>query len=431
MRLLEPSRRRTPRWRSDLSSSASGAPAQVERVFREEAGRLTASLVRLIGDFDLAEELVSESLIEALEHWPREGVPDRPGAWLLTTARRKGLDRLRREVRYREKLELVAGLVEAPRREADDRLRLIFTCCHPALARDAQIALTLRAVVGLTTPEIARAFLLPEATLAKRIVRAKSKIVTTGIPYRVPGPDELGPRLNQALTVLYLVFNEGHLATGGDAPVRHDLARDAEWLAGLMVRLLPDEPEPLGLLALIRLHLARWPARLDGTGRLVLLQHQDRSLWDRRAIAEAVRVIQRAAALGRPGPYQLEAAIAAVHCEASTWEETDWPQLLGLYTMLAALDRSPVVRLNRAIVLRHLAGSAEALAEVDRLRGSLDRYHLFHATRAALLRDLGREPEADIADRKALELTANPAEQALIEERLTGSGSADAARTIQ
>src|SRR5919204_2618565 len=279
---------------STPTATAVSARQAVDRAFREEAGRLTASLVRLLGDFDLAEELVSDALVEALEHWPREGVPERPGAWLLTTARRKGLDRLRRESRQREKLEAVAALQEAPPRETDDRLRLIFTCCHPALGREAQVALTLRAVAGLTTPEIARAFLLPEATLAKRIVRAKQKIVAAGIPYRVPGPDELRDRLDEVLTVLYLVFNEGHLATGGDAPIRHDLARDAEWLAGLLVRLVPAEPEPLGLLALIRLHLARWPARLDVHGRLVLLEHQDRALWDRNAIADAGRLIRRA-----------------------------------------------------------------------------------------------------------------------------------------
>ena len=336
------------------ASGEAGPHAALERVFREEAGRLTASLVRLLGDFALAEELVAEALVEALEHWPRAGVPERPGAWLLTTARRKGLDRLRREAKYAEKLRLVAALGAPPPREPDDRLRLIFTCCHPALAREAQVALTLRAVVGLTTAEIARAFLVSEATLAKRIVRAKAKIVAAGIPYRVPGPDELRPRLAEVLTVLYLVFNEGYLATGGEAAVRHDLARDAEWLAGLLVRLLPDEPEPLGLLALMRLHLARWPARLDAQGHLVLLEHQDRARWDRPAIAAAVRLIQRAAERGRPGPYQLQAAIAAVHCEAPSWEATDWPQLLGLYTLLAALDPSPVVRLNGAIALRQI-----------------------------------------------------------------------------
>ncbi|WP_338178637.1 DUF6596 domain-containing protein [Candidatus Dormiibacter inghamiae] len=420
--MLAPSLRRAARWRSDLSSSGSATSSEVslERVFREEAGRLTASLVRLLGDFDLAEDLVSEALLEALEHWPKDGMPERPGAWLLTTARRKGLDRLRRDAKQREKLALIGALPERPRREADDRLRLIFTCCHPALNRAAQVALTLRAVVGLTTPEIARAYLLPEPTLAKRIVRAKRKIVDAGIPYRVPGPDDLRPRLDEVLTVLYVVFSEGHLATGGDAPIRHDLARDAEWLAELVVRLLPDEPEPLGLLALIRLHLARWSARLDGQGRLVLLEHQDRSLWDRRAIAEAVRLIHRAAALHRLGPYQVQAAIAAVHCEAPTWEETDWREIFGLYTMLLALDPSPVVRLNRAIARSHVEGPGKALAEIDEVRDRLDHYHLFHATRAVLLRDLGREAEAVTAGRRASALTTNSAEQALIERRLAG-----------
>jgi predicted RNA polymerase sigma factor len=362
-------------------------------------------------------------VVEAREHWPWEGVPERPGAWLLTTARRKGLDRLRRSARYREVLERFAALQEPPRKEPDDRLRLVFTCCHPALGRDAQVALTLRAVAGLTTPEIARAFLLPEATLAKRIVRAKSKITSAGIPYRVPGPEEFRSRLDEVLTVLYLVFNEGHLATGGDAAIRQDLARDAEWLAGLVVRLLPDEPEPLGLLALIRLHLARWPARLDERGRLVLLERQDRSLWDQRGIADGVLLIERAAALGRPGRFQLQAAIAAVHCEAPSWEETDWPQVLALYSMLAALDPSPVVRLNRAVALRHVAGPEAALAEIDGLRGPLERYHLLHATRAVLLRELGREAEAAAADTAALELATNPAERALIEERLASTKS--------
>jgi predicted RNA polymerase sigma factor len=348
-------------------------------------------------------------------------VPDRPGAWLLTTARRKGLDLLRRQARYREKLELVAGLSEPPRHEADDRLRLIFTCCHPALDRDAQVALTLRAVAGLTTPEIARAFLVSEATLAKRIVRAKAKIVSAGIPYRIPGPDEHRGRLDEVLMVIYLIFNEGYLATGGRVALRRDLARDAEWLAGLVVRLVPDEPEPLGLLALIRLHLARWPARLDARGRLVMLGDQDRSLWDRGAIAGAVRLIERAAALGGPRPYQVQAAIAAVHCEAATWDDTDWRQLLALYSVLAVLDRSPVVRLNRAIALSHVAGPAEALAEVDPLRDALERYHLFHATRAVLLRELGRASEAAAADTVALELATNRAERALIEERLADS----------
>ncbi len=393
--------------------------ALLERVFREEAGRLTASLVRLLGDFDLAEELMSEAMVEALEHWPRNGVPERASSWLLTTAKRKGLDRLRREAKYREKLVLVAALATEAPREADDRLQLIFTCCHPVLAREAQIALTLRAVVGLTTEEIARAFMVPEETLAKRIVRAKRKIVVSKVPYRVPPLDELTPRLNEVLTVIYLVFNEGYLATAGSEPIRRDLARDAEWLATLLMRLLPQEPEVIGLVALIRLHLARWPARLDTEGRLVLLESQERTLWDRHAIAEAVRLIERATALGRPGPYQIEASIAAVHCEAATWADTDWPQILALYSLLAAIDSSPIVRLNRAIALRYIDGAEAALYEVESLATSLSHYYLFHATRAALLRELGRTAEADRAEIEGIDLTKNSAERALMAERLT------------
>ena len=390
-------------------------------MFREEAGRLTASLVRLLGDFDLAEEMVADAVVEALVHWPADGVPDRPGAWLLTTARRKALDRLRRDARYREKLARVAALPESTTREPDDRLRLIFTCCHPALDGDVQVALTLRAVAGLTTAEIARAFLVPEATVAKRLTRAKQKIVAAGIPYRTPEPDERRDRLAQVLRVIYLVFNEGYLTTSGQAPARRELAHDAEWLAGLLAGWLPDEPEPLGLLALIRLHLARWSSRLDPEGRLVLLGDQDRSAWDRHLIDGAVGLIERAAGRHRPGPYQLEAAIQAVHCEAPSWEATDWPQLIQLYSLLAVLDPSPVVLLNRAVVVAQVDGPRAALAEVDALAGQLARYHLFHATRAALLRRTGRDAEARRADGEALRLTANPAERAVILGRLDGA----------
>jgi RNA polymerase sigma-70 factor (ECF subfamily) len=393
-----------------------GRHEALERVYRDEAGRLVAALVRLLGDFDLAEEVVAEALVEALDHWPRDGVPDRPGAWLLQTARRKALDRLRRERRGREKLLLVAGLQGVPAREADDRLRLLFTCCHPALSQEAQIALTLRAVAGLTTPEIARAFLVSEATIAQRIVRAKRKIAAAGIPYRVPGGDELQERLTAVLTVLYLVFNEGYLATAGQ-PTRAELVEDAEWLAGLVVRLLPGEPEPLGLLALFRLHRARWQSRFAPDGRLLLLADQDRSRWDQAAIADAGRVIRRAAGMGRTGPFQVQAAIAAVHCEAPSWEATDWPQIVALYSLLATLDPSPVVLLNRAIALSHVAGPVAALAEVEAVAPRLGGYYLLHATRAALLRDLGRESEAAAADAQALTLTANPAERRLLSER--------------
>lgn len=402
-----------------MSNASSEFPYRLlERVFREEAGRLTASLTRLLGDLDLAEDLVSDALVEALEHWPRDGVPERPAAWLLTTARHKGLDRLRRDTKYREKLALLSALNETPRGEADDRLRLIFTCCHPALSLDAQVALTLRAVCGLTTAEIARAFLVPEATLGKRIVRAKRKIVTAGIPYRVPEPEELRPRLDAVLAVIYLIFNEGHLTTSGDQPVRRDLAQDAEWLASLVTRLLPDEPEPLGLLALIRLHLARWPARINAAGGLVLLEHQDRSLWNRNAVEQAVRLLERAAGYRRPGRYQIEAAIAAVHCEAASWEDTDWPQILALYTLLLQCDSSPVVRLNRAIALAQIQGAEAALREVDELIDPLANYHLLHAARAVFLRTLGLIEEADAAAARALTLAENGAERVLIEEHI-------------
>ena len=390
----------------------------IDRVFREEAGRLTASLVRLVGDFDLAEEMVSEAVAEALTRWPRDGIPDRPGAWLLVTSRNRALDRIRREKRYQGKLEAVASLTEAVTREPDDRMRLIFTCCHPALDPDTQVALTLKAVGGLTTSEIARAFMVPEATLAKRLTRAKHKIVAAAIPYREPDPSEMKERLHRVLTVVYLVFNEGFFTTAGDTGTRRELVDDAEWLAALVAGALPDEPEPLALLGLIRLSIARWDARVSADGRLVVLSEQDRDLWDRRRIGSAVSLIERAAAMNRPGPFQLEAAITAVHCEAPSWEATDWKQLKTLYDMLLAIDASPVVRLNRAVVLSHTAGASEALAEVDSLSPELGRYHLFHATRASLLRELGRNDEAAAADTEALSLTANPTERSLLSTRL-------------
>jgi RNA polymerase sigma-70 factor (ECF subfamily) len=371
-----------------------------------------------LGDFDLAEDLVADAVVEALEHWPRDGLPERPGAWLLTTARRKALDQLRREATGRLKLEAFARSADEPRREPDDRLRLIFTCCHPALAPDAQVALTLRAVIGLTSAEIARAFVVPEATLVKRIVRAKQKITGAGVPYRVPEPDELRPRLQEVLTVIYLVFNEGYLATTGDPPLRRDLAEDAAWLAELLVRLLPVEPEPIGLLALIRLHLARWRGRVDDDGRLVLLERQDRSRWDSREIDAATRLLTAAARIGRPGRFQLEAAIAAVHAHARDWADTDWRTIASLYSLLATIDPSPVVALNRAIALRYLGQPTAALDEADRLSGSLGRYGLFHATRAQLLRDLGRLEEARSEDATALRLTTNVAERALLAARI-------------
>jgi RNA polymerase sigma-70 factor (ECF subfamily) len=376
-------------------------------------------LVRALGDFDLAEELVQEALLEAVEHWPKDGIPEKPGGWLLTTARRKAVDQFRRQARFREKLaQLEGALMSDDTAEGDDRLRLIFTCCHPALSREAQVALTLRAVAGLTTSEIARAFISSEATVAQRIVRAKRKIVEAKIPYRVPAEREMGERMHEVLTVLYLMFNEGYLATAGERASRRDLAEDAVWLAGLMVRLMPQEPEALGLLALMRLHLARAESRFDQEGNLVLLQDQDRRRWDRDRIASALVVLRRAAALRRSGPYQLQAAIAACHSEAPSWEETDWGQIVALYDALLELMPSPVVQLNRAIARRYLDGAEAALPEVDALREMLDDYYLFHATRAELLRDLGRDGECRAALARALELTANPAERALLQRRL-------------
>jgi RNA polymerase sigma-70 factor (ECF subfamily) len=403
---------------SEGRGSTAATEAALAKVFREETGRLVAGLVRFLGDFDLAEELVQEALLSALETWPRSGIPDNPAAWLTTTARRKAIDRLRRESRYRDKLVLLAGSPAPAASHPDDRLRLIFTCCHPALAREAQLALTLRAVCGLTTAQIARAFLATEPAMAQRIVRAKRKIVEAGIPYRVPAQEDLTGRLREVLAVLYLLFNEGYLASGGPSPDRRDLSADAEWLASLLARLLPDEPEVLGLVALMRLHLARAAGRFDGEGRLILLPDQDRSAWDRDAIAAAGRLVEQAAALGRPGPYQLQAAIAALHAEAPSFAETDWEEIVAIYSLLLLHQPSPVVRLNRAIALRHLEGPAAALAEVDAVAAELAAYHLLHAARAELLRDLGRSEEARAADQAALRLTQNPAERELLRQRL-------------
>lgn len=399
-----------------MSNGLTPAQAAVAAVFREEAGRLAATLVSSLGDFDLAEEILQDALVTALERWPREGIPRKPGAWLLTVARHRATDVFRRDTRYREKL---AELELAPAGETDDRPRLIFTCCHPSLAREAQVALTLRTVLGFSAAEIAHAFLTSEATIAQRLVRARRKIAQAGIPYRVPRSEDLEERLGEVLAVLYLVFNEGYLASAGDQPLRRDLTDDAEWLAGLLAKLMPDEPEVLGLLALIRLHRARADARFDGRGHLVLLRDQDRSRWDSPAIAAACELVLSAGRLHRPGPYQVQAAIVACHAEAPSWEATDWPQILALYNQLLRLAPSPVASLNRAIALRYVHGPEAALEEVERLAPRLGEYHLLHATRAELLRDLGRRAEARLADQQALALTANPAERALLEQRLS------------
>ncbi len=388
---------------------------ELARVVREHAGRLAASLVSLIGDFTTAEDLVQDAVEAALEHWPREGIPSNPDGWLYTVARRRGLDVLRRNARYREKLALAAWPPQSPQ---DDRLRLIFTCCHPALPRTAQIALTLRVVCGLTTAQIAKAFLIPESTVAQRITRAKRKIADAGIPYRIPDADELGPRLAKVLTVVYLLFNEGYLSSGGERAESRDLAEDADFLATMLGTLMPTEPEVLGLLALIRLHRARAASRFTPSGEIIQLPDQDRTLWDHAAIGDATALIAKAAGFKRPGPYQLQAAILAVHAEARTFEETDWEQIFLLYTMLDGIAPSPVVKLHRAIALRYVSGAREALSEVDKLSDALHGYHLWHATRAELLRDLGSFDKARAADRRALRLTANPAEQSLLRQRI-------------
>jgi len=408
----------------------------VDRLFREESGRAVATLIRVTGDFELAEEAVQEAFIAALETWPERGVPDRPGAWITTTARNRALDRLRRAQRFREKTQVLGrqALIEeelaalepwetGPEDSMpieDDRLRLIFTCCHPALAPDTRVALTLRTLGGLTTPEIARAFLVPEPTLAQRLVRAKRKIRDAGIPYRVP-PDHLLPeRLSSVLQVIYLVFNEGYGASSGAELIRRDLASEAIRLGRVLADLMPDEPEVLGLLALMLLHDARRDARVDARGELVLLEEQDRTLWDAAMVDEGGALVERAMRMRRPGPYQLQAAIAAVHDASLVDGRTDWRQIAALYGALAIASPSPVVELNRAVAIAMADGPDVGLALVDRIdaSGELDGYPYLHAARADLLRRLGRADEAVRAYRRALELTSNDMEQSFLHRRI-------------
>ena len=404
----------------------SAVDSRLSEVLREERGRLIGALVRILDDWDMAEELVQDAAVAALEHWTADGIPHNPGAWLMTTARRRAVDRLRRRARYRERMaQLTAEAREMDRpidtdgpMGADDRLRLLFTCCHPALNREAQVALTLRTIGGLETSAVARAFIVPEATIAQRLVRAKRKIRDAGIPYRVPDAAELPARLEEVLSVLYLVFNEGYLASSGDAPERRDLARDAEWLVSLVARLMPDEPEVIGLLALMRLHLARADARFASDGTLVLLRDQNRSRWDRAAIADALEVLARAERMGRPGPYQLQAAIIAIHALAPSWEATPWHAIVAGYDALARIQPTPVVLMNRALALAERDGPTVALEALGPLSQRLDGYHLFHAARAELLRRSGDPVAAREANLRALELTSNPAERRLIEERI-------------
>jgi RNA polymerase sigma factor (sigma-70 family) len=397
--------------------------AELERIYRAEATRIRAALAARLGDVGLADEAVQDAFIEAIEHWRDGQLPPNYGGWLATTARRKALDRLRRDRTGQQKMALLAATVSDrwdDTESADDELLgMVFACCHPALPRDAQIALTLRAVCGLTTDQIAAAFLTSEATMGQRLLRARKTLSTARADVRVPDPDQLADRLSEVLTVVYLVFNEGYLASAGREPARRDLAAQAVALTRLLHRLMPREPEVSGLLALLLLHESRAATRFDGWGRLVRLAEQDRTRWDRELITEAIRLLDRALSLCGAGPYQVQAAIAALHAEAPDYERTDWAQIRLLYDLLQALAPSPVVLLNRAVATRYVVGPQEALAEITPLAAELDGYRLFHALRAGLLTGLGREEEARAARERALALAANPAERELLTRRLS------------
>jgi RNA polymerase sigma-70 factor (ECF subfamily) len=404
----------------------------IDSVFRHESGRILATLIRISGSFDRAEEALQEAFATAVANWPAKGVPDNPGAWLTSVAHRKLVDQSRRERTRREKqgpllyetpttYELDVTMVED---EAltfpDDRLRLIFTCCHPALHQEAQVALTLRTLGGLTTPEIARAFLLPEPTLAQRLVRAKRKISEARIPYEVPPREQLAERLHSVQSVIYLVFNEGYSATAGDSLVRRELCAEAIRLCRTLCDLLPNEPENLGLLALMLLHDSRRDARMDKHGKLVILEEQDRGLWHHEQIREGVALLHRALRMHEAGPYQLQAAISAIHAEAATPAETDWHEIAALYIELMQQMPSPIIALNHAVAVALSEGLEHGLAEIDQVgtSGHLENYHLFHAARADILRRLGRNTESAEAYAAALQLATNKVEQEYLRDRL-------------